>query len=105
MTIVNSTFVHATFVHATFVLEMIVLYFKFLQKSAVRLSFPPFSWGKGMPLIGQAAQGRMAGIIVLTAWPIRDNENGGKLTLAPLFSRFSILMPPQTILNSFQLQW
>ena len=34
--------------------------------------FPPnFTWRTTRPLIGQAAQGRMAGIIVLTAWPIR----------------------------------
>ena len=54
-----------------------------------------------MPLIGQAAHGRMAGIIVLTAWPIRGipfpHENGGKLSLTALFSRFSILMPPLSI--------
>ena len=43
----------------------------FEQKRDARVSFPPFSWGKESPLIGQAAHGRMAGIIVLTAWPIR----------------------------------
>ena len=54
----------------------------------LRVSFPPFSWGKVWPLIGQAAHGRMAGIIVLNAWPIRGDffphENGGKLTLRSL---------------------
>ena len=43
-------------------------------------------------LIGQAAHGRMAGIIVLTAWPIRGipfpHENGGKLSLTALFYEF-----------------
>ena len=35
-------------------------------------AFPAnFSRGTTRPLIGQAAHGRMAGIIVLTAWPIR----------------------------------
>ena len=42
-----------------------------------------------MPLIGETAHGKMAGIIVLTVWPIRGDfvphENGGKLTLASLF--------------------
>ena len=64
-------------------------FYKRLQKRDVRFSFPPFSWGKQLPLIGQAAHGRMAGIIVLTVWPIRGNfvphENGGKLTLISLF--------------------
>ena len=47
-----------------------------------------------MPLIGQAAHGRMAGIIVLTAWPIRGipfpHENGGKLSLTALFGMYLI---------------
>ena len=59
------------------------------SKRDARVSFPPFSWGTILPLIGQTAHGRMAGIIVLTVWPIRGNfvphENGGKLTLASLF--------------------
>ena len=59
------------------------------KKRDTRVSFPPFSWGTILPLIGQTAHGRMAGIIVLTVWPIRGNfvphENGGKLTLASLF--------------------
>ena len=58
---------------------------KLTQKRYARVSFPPFSWGTILPLIGQTAHGRMAGIIVLTVWPIRGNfvphENGGKLTL------------------------
>jgi len=37
-------------------------------KKDARVSFPPFSWGTKSPLIGQAAHGRMAGIIVVTAW-------------------------------------
>ena len=44
--------------------------------------------GTKSPLIGQAAHGRMAGIILLSAWPIRGDcyphENGGKLTLTYL---------------------
>ena len=65
-----------------------------LQKRDARVSFPPFSLETILPLIGQTAHGRMAGIIVLTVWPIRGNfvphENGGKLTLASLFSDFSL---------------
>ena len=59
------------------------------QKRDARVTFPPFSWGTILPLIGQTAHGRMTGIIVLTVWPIRGNfvphENGGKVTLASLF--------------------
>ena len=32
------------------------------KKRDLRVSFPPFSWGKVWPLIGQAAHGRLAGI-------------------------------------------
>ena len=71
MTIVKSTFVHATVVHATFVPEIFVLYFKLLQKRDVRAFPAKTSWGTTRPLIGQAAHGRRAGIILLTAWQIR----------------------------------
>ena len=64
----------------------------YFPKRDARLSFPPFSWGRGMPLIGQAAHVRMARIIVLTAWPIRGIpfplENGGKLSLTALFGYY-----------------
>ena len=65
------------------------------SKRDVIVSFPPISWGTKSPLIGQAAHGRMAGIIVLTAWPIRGipfpHENGGKLSLTALFLKFFVV--------------
>ena len=61
------------------------------EKGAVRVSFPPFSWGKQSPPIGQAPHGRMAGIVLLIAWPIRGDcvpqETGGKLTLTAPFKK------------------
>ena len=42
-----------------------------LQKRAVRAFPAKTSWGTTRPLIGQAAHGRRAGIILLTAWQIR----------------------------------
>ena len=41
------------------------------QKGAVRAFPAKTSWGTSRPLIGQAAHGRRAGIILLTAWQIR----------------------------------
>ena len=64
---------------------------------AVRLSFPPFSWGKGMPLIGQAVNTIIPAILPWAAWPIRGipfpHENGGKLSLTALFFRFFMMAP------------
>ena len=43
----------------------------FSQKRDVRAFPAKTSWGTTRPLIGQAAHGRRAGIILLTAWQIR----------------------------------
>ena len=63
------------------------------EKRDVRAFPTKTSWGTTRPLIGQAAHGRRAGIILLTAWPIRGNfvphENGGKLTLTSLFDKIA----------------
>ena len=72
-----------------------------LQKRAVRAFPAKTSWGTTRPLIGQAAHGRRAGIILLTAWQIRGlvvpHEVLAGNALTSLFSRFSILMPPLTV--------
>ena len=71
-------------------------------KRAVRAFPAKTSWGTTRPPIGQAAHGRRAGIILLTAWQIRGrvvpHEDLAGNALTSLFSRFSILMPP---LSSF----
>ena len=64
------------------------------KKSAVRLSFPPFSWGKGLTLIGQAVNTIIPAILPWAAWPIRGipfpHENGGELSLTALFDEIEI---------------
>ena len=86
--------VFCNLIYLTSLLQQGVLIY-FDPKRDARVSFPPFSWGTILPLIGQTAHGRMAGIIVLTVWPIRDNfvphENGRKLTLASLFCNLTYL--------------
>ena len=61
-------------------------------KGAVRVSFPPVSWGTQSPLIGQAVNKIIPAILPWAAWPIRGDcfpqENGGKLTLTALFRVF-----------------
>ena len=72
-----------------------------VPKRAVRAFPAKTSWGTTRPLIGQAAHGRRAGIILLTAWQIRGlvvpHEVLAGNALTSLFSRFSILMPPLTV--------
>ena len=48
-----------------------ILLFLLYLKGAVRAFPAKTSWGTTRPLIGQAAHGRRAGIILLTAWQIR----------------------------------
>ena len=81
-------------------------------KSAVRLSFPPFSWGKGVPLIGQAVNTIIPAILPWAAWPIRGpvvpHEKLAGNTLSALFHTQNIFdkvlimltsLPPLEILT------
>ena len=66
------------------------------NKRGARAFSRQFSWGTARPLIGQTAHGRMAEIIVLTVWPIRDrvvpHENWRKNALTSLFVFKSFLV-------------